>query len=495
MVDIKQSLQVKQTQNLALTQQMQQSLKILQLSNMELSEYLNAELEKNPLLERSESDENQQAVDYPNDEMENNYESHASENIDAFSATNNSNTDSNILDHNQNDNWASNERDFAYNSEASNKMELLEKAYSNEKNLREHLIEQINLDLSSSSEKIIAYNLLDLLDERGFVPQHKLDEELPQICEKLNCNQSDALKTLEKLKSLDPQGVFCKDYKEFFKLQLAEQDRLDKTMEKFIDYIELLSKGELTKLKKICRVDKEEINLMIEEVKRLNINPASDFAVTDFSEKSCDLILSRKGDFWHIEINNKNIQDITLNNEYYERLKKERLNKDSKEFLKNNYNSATGLIKAVNQRASSMVRVASLIVKYQKDFFDKGVEYLKPLTLKQIAEVADLHETTIGRVVNNKFIDTPRGIFELKFFFSNAISSVYAGIEFSSESIRSKIQNIIKNEEKILSDANIADILKEENIDIARRTVSKYREELNIPTSSERKRIKKIHKN
>ena len=490
MVSQTQTLSIKQTQNLALTPQMQQSLKVLQLSVMDLSQMIESEIENNPLLERAETFENDEGKEA---NTRNNDDNDSYENISSEASNK-----ENPLDGDFESSWNAAEEIYNPNSSSSSSASqddagtIIEKTYNKEISLKDHIEEQIHLDFDQPSEKIIALHLTDMLDSSGYLAAENLDKELEILAEKLGCEIDEINQVISKLQTFDPLGVFSRNINECLKIQLREIDHLDPPMEKLIDNLDLLAKGEINRLKNICKTDHEELKEMIAEIRTLNPRPASDFMDNQSEVKHPDLKLYYESEQWKIEVNNDSLPAVSVNEEYYKNLKQKDLKSDEKEYLKNNYMSANSLIKAVNQRAKTMLRVGTVIASRQKDFFEKGINFLKPMSVKDVSELLELHESTIGRVISNKYIETPLGVFELRYFFGRSLNATYSSEEVSSETAKHHIKEMIEAEEKILSDEAISKALKKRGIDIARRTVAKYREAMGIPTSAERKRQRKI---
>jgi len=511
MVSQSQNLQIRQSQNLVMSQAMQQSLKILQLSSIELAEFIETELQNNPLLEteveRTE-DETRSLEKTTSDESdEGDGEKDSYERLTADGK--NDSEREGALDNNSEDNWSVTEDgaaetykdDFdvgsldSYSKQGAAEDDtgtIIEKTYAKEKSLKEHLLDQINLDFHNQKNKIIAAHIIDMLDGNGYLSSETVDEDLIGLAKQLSCDLEDVTNVIKRLQKCDPTGICARNLKECLKIQLRERDTLNESIEKLIDNLELLAKGELDKLRKICGVDADELKEMIKDIKSLNPRPASEFSEEKAQTKIADLILEKKNGEWTVELNFEVLPKIMLKRDYYNRLKSNNLKSVEKKFLSENYSSANFLIRAVEQRCESMLKVGNAILHHQEKFFDKGINFLKPITMKQVAEEVELHESTVGRVVANKYMATPNGVYELKYFFSTALHSTFNDSEFSSSTAKHQIKELLENETEVLSDDDIATILKEKGIEIARRTVAKYREGMNIPTSAIRKRLKKI---
>lgn len=503
MVNQSQSLVLKQSQQLVLTPQMQQSLKILQLSSLDLNDLLEVEMEKNPLLEKEEeenSETKEEQVEASSEEAEIVADSEK-DSFDNLNSDNFSENEASPLDNDQSegDYAVANSGDYdeyrTNNSKSHDDIDagtVIEKNYSKEETLREHIIEQINLDFTDNAEIIIANHLMDFLDNKGYLAQVNYEIEISALSKKLGCSLEDIEKVISRLQKFDPAGVFARNLQECLRIQLREKDRLDPAMEKLLENLELLAKGETQKLKKICGVDEEDLTLMIAEIKSLNPRPASNFTEENAATKIPDLYLVKKGGVWDIELNYDIMPRLRVKKDYYKKVKSGKIKEEHKEYLNSNLNTANFLIRAISQRYDSILKVAKAIVDSQTDFFEKGINYLRPMTMKQIADVVELHESTVGRVVANKYISTPRGVLELRYFFTNSLTSISSENDVSSQSAKNMIREAIESETKILSDDEIAKILNQKGVNIARRTVAKYREAMHIPTSADRKRLRRI---
>ena len=467
MNDMSQRLDLKQSQNLVMTPQLQQAIKLLQLNNIEISEMVEEELEKNPLLEKQEADPSDvketEAVPAQHDKTEDDF--------DAGSA---------MADMGSGGNTGFDKLDNAF-----------ENSISREDTLRDHLIEQVHMTFDEPRDQIIGVLLVDQLDGAGY-----LRNDLDELAEQFGCKTERLESLLKQMKQFDPTGVFAKDLEECLGLQLEEQGKLDKPTKILLENLNLLADHDHEKLASLCDVNTTYLKDMIEDIKSLNPKPAGDFDHIVVQTAIPDVLMKRipktQGGGWRVELNHETLPKVLVNNDYYKEVAKGAVQKKDKEYLSNQLSSANWLVRSLDQRAQTILKVASEIVEQQDAFFNFGIEFLKPLTLKDIAEEIDMHESTVSRVKNNKFIGTPRGLFELSFFFSTALVSE-EGVSYSAESIRSRIKILIDEEDpkKILSDDKLVDQLKEEGIDIARRTVAKYREALHIPSSVQRRKQKK----
>lgn len=521
MVKQSQTLNLKQAQQLVLTPQMQQSLKILQLSSLDLETYLEEELEKNPLLEKEseEINETEQSQDGENnpeisEAQEENIDEKPEKELpekDSFEKDSFENLSSEKFQQNEaldTEDYRAGEsdEDFTakdygdsdyiktsnYENSDNDAGSIIEKNYSGEKTLKEHLLEQINLDFTENAEKIIASYLLEMLDGKGYLASENLDKEIEIIAKKLDCAVSEINQVIQKLQKLDPPGVFARNLEECLRIQLKENNRLDPLIEVLLSNLPLLAKGEVQKLKKLCNVSDEELSEMIDEIKSLNPRPASSFSEELPATKIPDLYLVKNSGVWSVELNQDIMPKLRVKSDYYKKVKSGKIKEEHKEYLNQNLSTANFIIRAISQRYDSILKVSQAIVDFQTEFFDKGINYLKPLTMKQIADKVELHESTVGRVVANKYIATPRGVLELKYFFTNALTSNYSENDISTQTAKNLIKELIEKETDVLSDDDIAKSLNDKGINIARRTVAKYREALHIPTSADRKRAKRV---
>ncbi len=344
------------------------------------------------------------------------------------------------------------------------------------------------MTLSDPVERQIGSQLIDTLDDSGY-----LIDTLESISEILGCPLEQVEEVLKKLQRIDQPGLFARDLAECLALQLRERDRLDPAMQALIDNLDLLAKRDLKSLTEICGVDAEDIADMFVEIKALNPKPGLIFDDVIMQPVVPDVIMrTQPGGGWVVELNSDTLPRVLVNNTYFATISTVASSKEDKRYINECYQSANWLVKSLHQRATTILKVASEIVSQQDLFFSKGIQYLRPLVLRDIAKVIDMHESTVSRVTSNKFIASPRGIFELKYFFTTAIANLSGGETHSAESVRHRIKELIDDEApaKILSDDKIVTILKAEGMDIARRTVAKYRETCRLSSSVQRRREK-----
>jgi RNA polymerase sigma-54 factor len=476
-----QNLKLTQGQSLVMTPQLQQAIKLLQLSNVELADVVEEELAVNPLLEKDERDPSdaapgEEAAEAPQKD----------EGTDAVEAAfESSNTGGDDFDAGRAEIGAGG------NSKFENIEDSFENRMSADKSLREHLAEQLHMKFDDNRDRMIGAMLIDRLDEAGY-----LREDPADLAEQLGCSVERVDGLMRELKGFDPTGVFARDLTECLALQLVENGQLDGPMNTLLDNLEMLGHHDLKGLAAKCGVNDTYLADMIAEVKALNPRPVSEFDHLVVQTAVPDVLMKRlpknMGGGWRVELNSETLPRVLVNQEYYTQVSSGASQKADKEYLTTQLQNANWLVRAMDQRAQTILKVAAEIIEQQDGFFNYGIEFLKPLKLADIAAEIEMHESTVSRVTTNKYIGTPRGIFELKYFFSTALVSS-SGASHSSESIKARIKTLTDEEEpsKILSDDKIVAILKGEGIELARRTVAKYREELHIGSSVARRKAKK----
>jgi len=506
-------LDLRQSQSLVMTPQLQQAIKLLQLSNLELLDFVEQELEENPLLERDEGDDGEH-IDLINDagELSDEMAEGGAEDggLDAIDFSNPEKVSEAIvsdMDVDVDNEWNTDEASASEIIQASlvepafaasgpggatdfmGPMPNLEETITDSTSLRERLNSQMVMSFGDPVEKMIGTQLIDMLDESGYI-----SGDFGQISDSLECTIELVEQVLGKLQGIDAPGLFARDLSECLALQLRELDRLDPAMQTLLDNLGLLARRDISALVEICGVDAEDIADMYNEIKELDPRPAQAFEDTVMQPIVPDVIMRpQPGGGWIIELNSETLPRVLVNNTYFTSITSATESKEDKRYINECYQSANWLVKSLHQRATTILKVASEIVRQQDTFFAKGVQHLRPLVLRDIANAIDMHESTVSRVTSNKFIASPRGIFELKYFFTAAIPSSSGGDTYSAESVRHRIKVLVDEEaiDNILSDDKIVSVLNAEGIDVARRTVAKYREALGIASSVQRRREKK----
>ncbi len=494
-------LDMRQAQSLVMTPQLQQAIKLLQLSNLELTAFIDMELERNPLLERDETSEgglSAEAQAIPEALMDH----REPEATPVLDGTNDSSAQDsldmdydNLYNNDSVSDGAGGGEAFADWSKSGGRTDFgdgesnLEQTLAESITMRDHLVAQINMDITDIKERLIGLHLISMLDESGY-----LIGSLEDLAFRLGCPLELVEAVLQKMQRFDPAGIFARTLAECLAIQLKEKDRYDPAMEAMINNLPLLAKRDLAGLMRVCGVDAEDLTEMIVEIKALDPKPALKFDHTTAQTITPDVLMRRGPEgTWLVELNADTLPKVLVDTRYFAQVSGAARNKEEKAYLVENFQSANWLVKSLHQRATTIMKVASELIRQQDAFFRHGIQHLRPLVLRDIANAIGMHESTVSRVTSNKYISTPRGIFELKYFFTKSIGSADGGDAHSAESVRHRIKALIDNEGKdVLSDDKIVDILKAESIEIARRTVAKYREGMNIPSSVQRRRDKSL---
>ena len=524
-------LDLRQSQQLVMTPQLQQAIKLLQLSNLDLQAYVAEEVERNPLLEVGDpnadtapvtaeeaggattdrADASDSASDYtgmegePGDGM---ITSDASldTGIDAGGAGEGA-LDTDFSDTSYTEDAVS-DRVAEAASVSDRGLSLdggrsasgagsggddrgLDQTLEGEESLADVLERQLLIEFRDPDNMMIASHLADMVDEAGYLPATAVSD----VAERLGSDDLHVTGILTRMQTFEPAGVCARSLPECLAIQLKDQDRLDPLMQSFLNHLDLLGKGDLAELKRITGADDEDLTDMISEIRALNPKPGLAYGLDAVQTVVPDIFIRKtRAGLWTVELNQETLPRVLMNNQYLAELEGLGADKEAKTFVSDCMANANWLVKALDQRARTILKVSSALVKRQEGFFEYGVRYLKPMTLKDIADEIDMHESTVSRVTSNKYMACPRGLFELKYFFSSSISSSAGGDAHSAEAVKYRIKELIDAEDpkKILSDDKIVAIMQGEGIDIARRTVAKYREAMRIPSSVQRRRQKRM---
>jgi RNA polymerase sigma-54 factor len=497
-----QRLELKQGQSLVMTPQLQQAIKLLQFSNLELADYVETELEKNPLLEREE------VVPVEGEGTARERDS-APEGIEAApldkTLANEDFGTAADLDAGHEDLYADEGRadkqpvndvhapltdwSRAGSGGRADDADDFEGTLVAATTLKGHLESQLAIAALPPHGRFIAEVLIESVDEAGY-----LRADVDEIAQRLGTSREDCDSTLAVLQGFDPAGVFARDLTECLALQLKERDRLDPAMQILLTRLDLVAKRDFAALCTLCSLDASDITDMITEIRALNPKPGLAFGSEPVQPVVPDVYVRESSDgSWHVELNSDTLPRVLVNARYYAEVNRTARSRDDKSYLTDCLNNANWLVKSLDQRARTIVKVASEIVRQQDAFLTHGVRHLRPLNLRLIADAISMHESTVSRVTSNKYMATPRGLFELKYFFTSAIQAMDGGQAHSAESVRDRIRELVEKEgDDVLSDDRIVTILSADDIDIARRTVAKYREALRIPSSVERRRMRQL---
>lgn len=518
-----QRLEFRQSQSLVMTPQLMQAIKLLQLSNLDLVAFVEDELERNPLLERANQDgapdhgepssghAEAEGGDF-SDGAEFSPGADGERSSDGFEAGTEewmapdlgTRTEieqtldtgmENVFPEEPADAAARNAQDAAptayteWGGGASNDDDYnLEAFVAAETTLSGHLAEQLAVAFPDPASRMIGQYLIDLVDDAGYVPS-----DLGDAHEKLGTSREAVEAVLAVLQKFDPPGVCARNLSECLAIQLRERDRYDPAMQALVENLDLLAKRDVASLRKICGVDDEDIADMIGEIRHLNPKPGLKFGSAKTQSVVPDVYVRPGPDGgWHVELNSDTLPKVLVNQVYYSQLSKTIRKDGDKSYFTDCLQNATWLVRALDQRARTILKVATEIVRQQDGFFTQGVAHLRPLNLKAVADAIQMHESTVSRVTANKYMATNRGTFELKYFFTASIASADGGDAHSAEAVRHRIKQLIDAESPtaILSDDTIVERLHSDGIDIARRTVAKYREAMRIPSSVQRRRDK-----
>lgn len=477
------SLSIRQSQQLVLTPQLRQAIQLLQLSNLELDAFLAEELSKNPLLEArsDEGGDEQLASDLGDD-------------FDSEEAPDDPGADDLIMGQADDDRPL----DMDWQSQALETDSLSdvvtsgggEEAFDFDRvqyaatSLAEHLVDQLHG--ASGNLGDLARIIAETLDETGY-----LAVPLGQIAELTGAPVGLVEQALELVQGLDPPGVGARSLAECLALQARSADRYDPAMARLIDNLDLLSKGRTADLKRICGVDDEDLADMIRELRAYDPKPGCRFSGQAAEDVTPDVFVRRTRGGFAVELNQATLPRLLVNRRYYQELKSGPQDKASRAWLSECLQSANWLVKALDQRARTIVKTVSEIVKRQQGFFERGVSAMKPMTLREVADAIGMHESTVSRVTSNKYLLCDRGLYELKYFFGSGVASA-EGDGAAAAAVKAAIRGLIEGETEILSDDAMAALLKQRGFDVARRTVVKYREAMGIGSSIQRRRLRKI---
>jgi RNA polymerase sigma-54 factor len=498
-------LELRQSQSLVMTPQLMQAIKLLQLSNLDLIAYVDAELERNPLLERGEAEDGGEAPEEPaanGDGHEKNGESDGDwlqTRLETDTVTIEAKLDTDLANVFPDDNgraaaetppplpsesWSSAPSRQAVSSEDYN----LEAFVAGEKTLADHLSDQLGLAVTDPMKRLIGLALINEIDETGY-----LRADLAGFAERLGAGPELVEEMVRLIQSFEPTGIGARDLAECLAIQLRERDRFDPAMAALLENLDLVARRDMAGLMRLCGVDADDLVEMLQELRSLNPKPGNAYGSEVVQPIIPDVLVRPAPDgSWLVELNSGTLPRVLVNQTYFATVAKKRRSDGDKAYLADCLQSANWLVKSLDQRARTILKVASEIVRQQDGFLAEGVEHLRPLNLKTVAEAIGMHESTVSRVTSNKYMATPRGIFEMKYFFTAAIASSAGGEAHSAEAVRHRIRLLIENEpvDAILSDDTIVKLLRASGVDIARRTVAKYREAMRIASSVQRRREK-----
>lgn len=487
-------LEFRQTQSLVMTPQLRQAIKLLQFNNQEATAFVEEELERNPLLERDERSEVAAEQPAPDQRPERLEGLDAATLIrqeklpDAVEAESSNTYDPGGASDGADAYGASQEGGRSGPRDPQSELGLDELVPAG-RSLRAHLEEQLRLSFADPVDRMIGAQLIGLLDPAGRVAVATAD-----IAAALGIEAARVASVRERMMQFDPTGLFAPDLATCLAAQLAERNRLDPAMQALLANLELLARRDMRALMAACEVDAEDLSDMVGELRRLDPKPGAGWNDQPLQPVVPDVLMrAAPNGEWILELNPETMPRVLVNEAFHARVSATG-GKEAKAFLGEHLSNANWLVKSLRQRAATILRVAAEIVRQQDAFMRLGVGHLRPLILRDVAVAVEMHESTVSRVTANKYIATPRGTFELKYFFNTAIASTGGGESHSAEAVRHRIRALVGSEDPadILSDDAIVAMLRREGVDIARRTVAKYRDALRIPSSIQRKREKAV---
>ncbi len=479
MVAPTQSLQQSQSQSLVMTQALQQSIKLLQLSSAELETFVTEEMEKNPLLQEGE-----EKPDSPAEEK-------AEESTTEIDFTKDEQTEAPMAVEEFSDRSERPSSDYStptsgsgYSGDGEN---LIEKMAHEKPSLRDYLIEHLNCSTEDMAQRLIGMHLIDMVRSSGYLP-----ESYDELADTLQCSKDELDAVIDLLQEAEPAGLCARSVAECLALQLEDQGELTQSMQALVDNLDLLGKADFRALQKACGVPRDELQEMVALLRELNPKPGFAFDFEETQGVQPDIFIRRRAEEWEIELNPAALPKVLVNNDYYTRLSTNTRDKEEKSYLGEQLTHANWLVKSLDQRAHTMLKATREIVKQQSRFLIHGVRYLKPLTLKEVADAIEMHESTISRITTNKYLSYGGTVYELKYFFNSSLGSSFGGDDISSKAVQHAIEKLVDSEtnaKNVHSDEALAKELDNQGMKVARRTVAKYRDILNIPSSAQRKRI------
>ena len=476
---MKQGLQLRLSQQLAMTPQLQQAIRLLQLSTLELQQELQQALERNPLLEQSDTHEENHTR-----------ETQDSETLDTADALEQKEMPEELpLD-------ASWDTIYTAGTPSGTSGDYIDDelpVYQGEttQTLQDYLMWQVELTPFSDTDRAIATSIVDAVDDTGYltVPLEDILESMGD--EEIDIDEVEAV--LKRIQRFDPVGVAAKDLRDCLLIQLSQFDKTTPWLEEarliISDHLDLLANHDFRTLMRVTRLKEDVLKEAVNLIQSLDPRPGQSIQTGEPEYVIPDVLVRKHNGHWTVELNSDSIPRLQINQHYASMCNNARNDGDS-QFIRSNLQDAKWLIKSLESRNDTLLRVSRCIVEQQQAFFEQGEEYMKPMVLADIAQAVEMHESTISRVTTQKYLHSPRGIFELKYFFSSHVNTEGGG-EASSTAIRALVKKLIaaENPAKPLSDSKLTSLLSEQGIMVARRTVAKYRESLSIPPSNQRKQL------
>ena len=518
MVTLSQKIDLRQSQTLVMTPQMQQAIKLLQLNNQDLATLVEEIVAENPLLELAEGESGTEGGtagdfgDTPESAPESPSESAAESAATSTETVEGSDSTDRLLDSGEllksaesvgeraelSPQLTEDGTDLGYDAAAFSAgqgggsdagfSDDINDEFAHPESLMDHISAQIPLEFENRIEQLIAENLLEALEPTGYLPS----ESVAEIATRLQLKPQQVEEVLLRLQGLDPAGIFARDLQECLKLQLMDRNHYDPWMERLLSNLPLVAARNFDRLESLCGVSRAELDAMLVELRSLDPKPGLRFSGEPAVTILPDLLMrqSSDGQGWVVELNPQTLPRVLVNRNFVTTINRASSDAATRSYLTEKLSAANWLVKTLEQRAVTLLKVASEIIRRQDQFFIDGPQALTPLVLREVAESTELHESTISRVTTNKYMLTPRGMFELKYFFSASLGSIGGKVQHSAAAVKHRIKAMIDEEDgtDTLSDDQIVAVLRSSGIVIARRTVAKYRESMNIGSSVERRR-------
>ncbi len=456
------ALELRQGHSLVMTQQLLQSIHFLQLSTQELHEIIHQEIEKNPLLVR------------PDDMVDDSYQA---------TPLNSHEKALKELDMDHQAMWGD---ESSFSGDGKSSTDVIEQRESDSETLHSMLLSQVRLLTANDAEQSMAYWMVDQVDANGYLPpdleKHIANDERRAVFDKVLCY----------LQQCDPAGVGARNLQECLTLQLIDKGIYDKDVKRLLEHLDALASGDIRRVCRLCNMTPDQVRDKLALIRQCNPKPGSQYQPHVTRTLIADIQVTQQDGKWDVELNPDTLPTALVNTDYLAYLKQAIRDKDELKMLSEHTHNASWLQRSLHQRNVTLLKVAQAIIEQQQDFFEFGVDYLKPMTLKDISLIADCHESTVSRISTSKYLSSLRGTYELKYFFTSSLHNMNGGENYSNRSVMHRIKEMIDTESptRILSDETIARALKAQGIDVARRTVVKYRKQLNLGSSVERRRIK-----
>lgn len=490
---MKQSLQLRLGQQLTMTPQLQQAIKLLQLASLELQNEIQQILDSNPMLEREEESESPANNDSDGASGQTLDEQNISfENLASDTRPDQEDASLEIGDASWDNDWTTSYQSASRNNQTAPDREIYERQDFNEASLQEHLLWQLRLTSMNEPDRAIATTIIDAINEDGYLNE-SLETIYDAVSNEFEVEMDEVEAVLHRIQHFDPIGVAARSPAECLQLQLRtyppDTPGFDVAQDIIAQHLPLLAAHDYARLKRVTGADEQALKNAEALICSLNPKPGSGIATSRTEYIVPDVFVQKRNGKWRVELNPELAPKLRINSFYAGMIRRSEKSDDNN-YLRSNLQEARWFLKSLQSRNDTILKVAQTIVQRQRAFLEYGEEAMKPLVLRDVAEVLDMHESTISRVTNQKYMHTPRGIFEFKHFFSSHVSTADGG-ECSATAIRAMIKKLISGEDccKPLSDSKLAQMLARQGINVARRTIAKYRESMSIPPSNERKRL------